>query len=300
MLDHYNNPLQSNAPLSYFHFLLRDNNLNNWKQSFLSPDPSEAVAELIHLKSDFEKEERNFLRWEPRVEEYLEYDESFRDVLDQKLRQGKEYAEEYIRNYVYNYSGLERRTFLNRVLNELQLLKRLASKEDIAKYSEIKGTLQGLEKNVRMVYQPDLKSEQRGLISTVNLAFKLAGEADATLQGLADLFESLTADAHYKFLAPNTKWSDFEKVFTGGPVENKLVWQGHKKDLVFFINELERLKKIEKCNKWKTASNCFLFLDEKTKLPVEISNKLRFNRPERNEDLKSGVWKLITSLVKNL
>ncbi|MCP4650321.1 MAG: hypothetical protein GY853_09630 [PVC group bacterium] len=73
------------------------------------------------------------------------------------------------------------------------------------------------------------------------------------------LWEPLKKDGI--FIAEDTKLTDFKKIFSGDPIENKITWTGNKSELAYFIKRIHNVEKLVEHfgqEHWTVTIKCFL------------------------------------------
>lgn len=297
MLDHFNRPLNDTSPLGYFHFLLGQDNLKEWKCDFFSDNPEKAADGIIGLKADLENEIRRFQRWEYEENDFVPIEESFPIVLGQKVKGAEQDALNLINSKFYSLSSFEKDRYSKSIINQLKgLLASALKNQEALRYPVILNSLKSLEAFVRSAYKDYINEFQ----SPPSFTFK--GISPKSVESLKHLYLSLISDTRFEFLDPETNWPDFKKVFSGKVVKTRLIWIGSLGSLRILILRMLKLEKIndEKNMHWKIAVKCFLRHDYKNGeiVPITTSQLSGADRIHTEANIIRDA--LITDWVKSL
>jgi hypothetical protein len=114
---------------------------------------------------------------------------------------------------------------------------------------------------------PPVQSEKKEKSSTDSLSF-LYVHLDKNPEAITNLFNSLKDVV--RLIDPQTRLTDFKKVFSGREVTTPIVWAGTPTELYYFIKYIHNIQKsVEDARKQQWAIACHCFIGE---------NEVRFDK----------------------
>lgn len=134
---------------------------------------------------------------------------------------------------------------------------------------------------------PPVKSEKKEKSSTDSLSF-LYVHLDKNPEAVTNLFNSLKDVV--RLIDPQTRLTDFKKVFSGKEVVTPIVWTGTPTELYFFIKYIHNVQKsVEDARKqqWAIACHCFIGENE-VRFEKSKLKSLKDPNPQSVENIKKA------------